>query len=226
MDLRARGESIAMLLHHGNVEYKDTRIPWAEMADYKAASPSGQFPFLRVGEGDAQQTFVESGAIIRYVGCLAGVCPMSDPLEMLYQDQVVEIVQCIQECQPLMNFYDSEADDFAGKLDQYYEGKAGPVLTRLEKMLSEKGTTYFGGDKPLVADFHVWYQCDMLEVMKPGTLATYPKLEAMFKQLLLDSKGLVEYLKKRPKCSEVGVPGQKNLGRKLDTNKYYLELEK
>ena len=93
-------------------------------------------------------------------------------------------------------------------------------------LVFQKGTTYFGGDKPLVGDFHVWYQCDMLETIKPGTLAGYPKLEGMFKQLLVDSKGLVEYLKKRPKCCEVGVPGQKNLGRKLDTNKYYLELEK
>ena len=227
MNLRARGETIAMLLHHGGVDFKDTRIPWDEMAEYKAASPSGQFPIMLVEKDNGEkETFVESGALIRYAGSLAGVNP-TDPLDMLQQDQVVEIVQCIAECNPLMNYFDCEADGFQERFDTYFSGKAEPKLKQLETLLaSKKDSVYFGGDKPLVGDFHAWFLCDMVETLKPGTLAAYPTLEAMFKKLLIDSKGLVNYLKERPKCSEVGVPGQKNLGRKLNGNSYYLELEK
>lgn len=29
MDLRARGETMAMMLHHANIEFVNTKIPWA-----------------------------------------------------------------------------------------------------------------------------------------------------------------------------------------------------
>ena len=218
MDVRARAESIRMVLHHGNVPFTDTTIPWDQMATYKQASPSGQFPTLVLE--DKTTTFVESGAILRYAGRVAGLYP-DEPVVQLQQDQVIEIVQDLSDCNPLLNYHDREEPGFQGKYDDFF-GKAEPKLKLTESLL--KGP-YVSGDKPLVGDFHLWFLLDQAEIMKPGLLAGYPKLEAMFKKLLVDSKGLVKYLKARPKAADVGVPGMKNLGRTLSCNKYYKELE-
>lgn len=190
-----------------------------KFADYKAKSPSGQFPTLVV-DGE---TYVESGAILRYTGRVAGLYP-TDPLEQLKQDQIIEMVQCLSDCNPLLNFNDCEGPEYKAKFDKFYQNTDGK-LKQLETILTKAGTPYFGGKSPLAGDFHLWFLLDQVEVMKPGYISAYPKLETMFKTLLVDSKGLVKYLKSRPKITDVGFPGQNNLARKLTTNQYYKELE-
>jgi prostaglandin-H2 D-isomerase / glutathione transferase len=71
-------------------DYEDKRLPFPEFGAQKAA---GAFPFKSVPVLDiGGERYAQSGAILRYVGKLAGLYP-EDPVAALRVDMAMEAME-------------------------------------------------------------------------------------------------------------------------------------
>lgn len=86
-DLKGRADTIRLLLHAAGVDFKDTRIPFAEWPAIKPTTPLGNIPVLKIDGTD----YCQSLALITYAAKIAGWYP-EDPLDALKCDEVANSI--------------------------------------------------------------------------------------------------------------------------------------
>jgi len=157
-DLYGRGEACRMALAHGKCDWEDNRVSGERWTEFKKAMPGhmqGQVPVLEVDGKMLNQ----SEAILRFIGMKTGAYPIDDAFACHFADSVINTCS---------DFEKSQAKDASGKplmfkmfgrdavseeeLALMVQGRK-PFHAKMADMLGEN--TFFGGDKPSIADFWV-----------------------------------------------------------------------
>ena len=162
-----------LLLAAGDVSYKldaETANSWPSK---KEEMPFGQLPVLQHNE----MTLGQSGAIARYCAKLAGLMPKSDS-EYAVVDSVME--QCVDVFNSMVKAKYCQGDkENAWKL---FENELLQKMNWVNKMLEEKNTKYFGGDKVNAADVSVFAVLNLVE--KAGiTLPKWTHLASLYEDV-------------------------------------------
>merc|ERR1711971_1076119 len=146
-DMEAKGELTRLLLHTGNFDFEDHRIPFEDWpGQHKAATTFGQIPVLRWDGVELAQSM----AIVRFVARRAGLAGKND-LEFAQADMVACHYEDIGAKMRKMIFADSQKE--RETLVKEYLGEFLPKwLEPLEKLL-KKGGEWFAGSSPTFADY-------------------------------------------------------------------------
>lgn len=181
-DIVGKGEPIRLLCAYGGLELEDYRFEsrhvFNEMKK-KGEFPFGQVPLLEVDGGDGKKVgLVQSGAILRYLGRLAGSYPEDDPLlaakidAILAQENDAFTGSTVVTYGPRFGItLDDEAVSQSEKL--IAEEVTPRHLKAVEKLLEDSSTGWLAGtEEPSPADF-VWYV--RLAVYMPSQPRFFPE---------------------------------------------------
>lgn len=202
LPLRARCESIRMILRYGGVNYEDVTIPMTEWPVLKASrciAPFGQLPSIKLPTGEI---LAQSGAIVRLAAKLANIYP-SDPVEAARADMIFEFAQELNMINPLLNFWPTETDTWNDNFRAYFENLPRHLQT-LSTLLAER--YYFGGASPNHGDFAIFHILDACLTMRHDCLDAFPTLTA-FVQRISSIPAISQYLQERPPAKDVGLCG-------------------
>jgi len=153
--LYGRGEACRMALEHGKVNWEDNAVTGEAWTAFKASGKcaNGQLPVLEVDGKYLNQ----SEAIIRFIGRKTGAYPTEDPFACHFADSVINTFTDFEQRSPKQDngkplMYkmfgpDKMSDEDVTKMVDARKG----LYTAMEKLLGDK--TFFGGDKPSIADF-------------------------------------------------------------------------
>ena len=203
-NLRALRESIALVLHHGNIAYNELTFKlddWPAMKDDPELSQYGQLPSIRLPNG---KVISETGAVIRYAAKLAKLYP-EDPEVALEADSLFELCKDLNAVNPLVNFYVIGTDDFRKNKEALFE-KLPRAMRGAQRMLGSKD--FFGGSQPFYSDFAFLHICDCLVALEPTALDEYAAIKTWMRRML-SLPSVVDYFKKRPQPSDPAF-GRKN----------------
>mmetsp|Transcript_242 Transcript_242/g.599 ORF Transcript_242/g.599 Transcript_242/m.599 type:complete len:234 (-) Transcript_242:73-774(-) len=219
--VRARAETLRMMLHHSNITFTDTVMPFSKIEEERPMAPMGVWPTLTLHGAEGKPVLFESGAIARFIGKHAELYP-ADPLAAARCDAVFEVAQHLSDLNPLLNMFDEEKRKERGET---IIGTALMRLERLNKQFEASEHTFSVGNDPTMGDFHLWHVLDVLELCAPGSLAKLPGLEAFFVDLVKSSEGMRRYLAERPKpgSGELGAPNSIMM-TSTSENPYYKDL--
>jgi glutathione S-transferase len=214
LPLRARAESIRMVLHYGNIQYEDRIIPFDQFKlrykDDKKICPFGQLPSLMVENGEV---LAESGAIVRYLAKIANIYP-SDPLEAAKADMMFDLSQDMNAINPILNFYPVESDKWKELYETYF--KSLPFhLGNMTEILGDK--PFFCGEKPNHGDFALLNILINSVTVKSNCLDDFPKIKEYVNRVS-SLPEIDNYLKTRLSENETGMPDsfmQKFLAKSL-----------
>lgn len=145
-----RGEVARLVMSLGNIPFDDIRI---RLADWPAVRDDMPFRALPVLEVDGE-VITQSNAINRFLGRLAGLYP-EDPLQALRCDETMDAVEDILTKIVPTFFIDDEAEKQAAR----EELAAGPItlyLVQLQRMLADRGGSYFADGRLTIADLKVF----------------------------------------------------------------------
>lgn len=167
-----RGESIRLALHCAGIPFTDERLTSEQFGKIKDSCPFGQVPVLTV---DDKTAIPQEGAILRYVGRLAGT--YSDDREKAVKQDV------------MLNFGDDIysiattffTQDHAGKEElkkRCVDERIPKILGHLDKYLSNQGTTFSAGNDLSIADFKLYaalmlIKSGMLQGVSPDIVDKY-----------------------------------------------------
>merc|ERR1712184_234620 len=143
-DIEAKGELTRLLLHAGNFDFEDHRIPISEWpGEHKATTTFGQLPMLQWDGVELAQSM----AIARFVARRAGLAGKTD-LEFVQADMVACHYEDVWTKLPKMMFAKSQEE--RETLVKEYLGEFLPKwLEPLEKLLKNRGGEWFAGSSPL-----------------------------------------------------------------------------
>ncbi|KAK7066435.1 hypothetical protein SK128_013772 [Halocaridina rubra] len=138
---RGRAELTRWLFAYGGVNYVDERITREEWPDKKPNIPGGRVPVLMIGDKPLPQSL----AIARYVAKEVGLVP-EDNLKAAYCDALADtLAEMMGKVYEVMMSSKTEEEKNQLFKDEVYPKAMVPVLTRLQKRLSEN--EWFAGDK-------------------------------------------------------------------------------
>jgi glutathione S-transferase len=159
-----RGEAARLALSIGGVAYEDDRIPSPEWPKRKPATPFGALPTFEV-DG---QVFSQSNSINRYIGKLADLYP-SDPLQALQCDEAMDAVEDLDSrIGATFSMTEEEKKVAREKL------VAGPIpvyLASLQRLLEQRGGSYFAANRLTVADLKAFVSVRRLRSGKVDYIA-------------------------------------------------------
>ncbi|KAA8496134.1 Glutathione S-transferase class-mu 28 kDa isozyme [Porphyridium purpureum] len=215
--VRARAETIRMVLRHVGMPFKDTVLTDSEgIAQAKLGAPMEKFPILILnsdaheespssGAGGGAQviTLFESGAIARYIGSQTGLYPIAtQPLVAAHTDGIFDVAQHLMQINTVVNVY--SGNTFETEKSAVFE-KINAQFPKLERIIQSSPTGFFSADKPLIGDFHMFYLLDQIILLETTFLSrTFPALYAFYKRMLVSSLGLRSYLVERARVGTVG----------------------
>merc|ERR1712037_780858 len=156
-DIEAKGELTRLLLHAGNFDFEDNRIPRSEWpGELKKATTFGQLPMLSWDGIELAQSM----AIVRFVARRAGLAGKTD-LEFVQADMVACHYEEVGAKMRKMIFAESQEEREI--LVKEYLGEFLPKwLEPLEKLLKKRGGEWFVGSSPTFADYGVMVVLDNL----------------------------------------------------------------
>jgi len=178
-ELCGRGDIAKCLFHAGEIEFDLDTESANSWPAYKDKCPFGQLPVLNHGP----VTLAQGGAINRYIARLGGLYP-SNPVEASKCDMIIE--ECMEIFAGL--FKAKNAPDKDAKLAEWAKLKDEFLPLHfgyLEKILNEKDSSSFGGDKPNAADitfFAVFGVYDHAGMGAQEVLESFPKLKQAYEE--------------------------------------------
>ena len=198
--VRARAEAIRMCFAHGNVPFEDHSVQsffdgksWPEV---KPTLPFDQLPALCI-DG---KILCQSGACTRYAARMAGCVP-EDPLEAAHCDMIFEAAQELAACNPIVNVFRGET--FAAKKAEFFS-TFPRKLENLSAQLAARSGPFFCGEVPSYADFAVYHQLDLCQLLEPGCCDAHANI-APFMAAVKALPGVSEYLARRPVPVDIGT---------------------
>ncbi|XP_002731490.1 S-crystallin SL11-like [Saccoglossus kowalevskii] len=195
---RGRAETCRLLFAQAGVEYEDKRYTREEWATVKTGDKFqlGHMPVLEVDDTVLSQ----SNAIARYLSREYGFSGKTN-LETAQIDMIVDTMVDIVTAFGKAWFEKDEKK----KAEMLEEGKANtliPKLSALEKGLiaNNGGDGFFVGDNVSLADLTFVTSHDMISLMVPDALDTFPKLKSLCSRVLALPR-IAEWVKKRPEST-------------------------
>ncbi len=208
LPVRARAENIRMMLKYAGIEYENEIIGGAAWAAAKKSQPFDKLPVATLEDGTV---IAQSAAISRWVAHFAGLLP-ADPTEAARQDMLFEAAQELCGGQfnvnPICNVLDVEGKDFATKKEAFMENWSAAR----ENLATQLVADFFGGDGPLMSDFHIFHICDNTLALDATALDAVPKMAEWYKRMR-SLPAVAAYLAERPArgigavAGGVGMPG-------------------
>jgi len=79
-------------------------------------------------------------------------------------------------------------DAYDAKVEEHAKDVCTGHFKKIDAFLETMGTKYAAGDKPTVADFHVWEMADAHEMLRkhlgmPSLFDSFPKIKAMYEEI-------------------------------------------
>ena len=169
-----RAGAIRDALRIGGIRFDDVHEPLEGFQQLKAAGelPFGSLPVLDVEGSGGTVIAAQSNAILRFVGRLAGLYPIDDPLKALKVDEALEVAEDLYHLiGPSIGEQDAERRKAMRKV------LAEETLPRwggyLDRLIAANGRTGFVvGDSLSVADLKLYWIVDKLT---NGSLDGIPK---------------------------------------------------
>jgi len=144
--IKGRAEPIRLAFTVGGVDFEDIRITPDQWPSLKNKAPSGQLPFLQMGD----EVFTQSLAILRLVGKKTGLYPL-DPFAAFQVDEIFGIQEDIDHATiPLKR---APAEKKAEAKKKLLEEEIPPLLRTLEAKLTGD---YFVGGSVTIADLLIY----------------------------------------------------------------------
>src|ERR1051326_4752160 len=90
-----RAGAIRDALRIGGIRFDDVHVPLEEFQQLKAAGelPFGSLPVLDVKSSAGTVSAAQSNGILRFVGKLAGLYPVDDPIKALKVDEALDVAE-------------------------------------------------------------------------------------------------------------------------------------
>jgi glutathione S-transferase len=172
--IKARSYAIQAVAQAGGVALNVRHDYNMKDADAKNALPFGQLPYLTQGDFKLAQ----SGAILRYVGSLAGSNGSTDR-EIAFSDMLID------ETSDIFNVL-GKAQFSADKAAEYAEAFAIAVpkqLAYLERLAPQFST----GAKKLTGEYALVAAFDIITLLEPAALDNFPLLKSFFTEVFASS---------------------------------------
>lgn len=206
-DLKGKGESIRLICAYSGLKLEDYRFSNRdEFLAIKGSSrlPFGQVPMLEI---DGKHAMVQSSAIMRYLGKLAGLYPMTDHVLAQRVDAAMDQATDVFTGSTVLTYGLRFAIDLSPEAIQksyahFNETVLPNHLKKVERFFDASATGWIAGtEEPSPADF-VWYcsltnMADKKEISDENkSLVDFPKLKAFIEKFeSLDE--IKEYYKER-----------------------------
>lgn len=131
-DGAGRAEVIRICLHKAGIDFEDVRIPYAEWKTvYKPQMPLGCVPILNIDGVN----HVQSTALARYAGRLAGLYPNGNDQDSLMEALVVdEVMECLNELMAKAPYH-SDPQELYKLRTQFAANEMTQYATFLESIL-------------------------------------------------------------------------------------------
>jgi glutathione S-transferase len=142
-NLGGKGQSIRLAYVYGGIDFEDERLEFSEWPERKAKTPIGQLPILSV---DGKE-YVQSNALLRYVGGRAGLYPTPGTKDQLIVEDALESIGEAFAKPPL------------DERRSYVEGKMTKLLTHIEALVTENSgedAAFVLGAEISVADLSIY----------------------------------------------------------------------
>jgi glutathione S-transferase len=181
---RGLGEPIRLMLEDLGIAYEDRRVGFGD--EWAALKPQMQFrqmPRLQDGE----RTLFQSQAILRYLARPRGLCGESED-ERVRCDIGAEAARDLQ--QRLWDHFWSPGSDAPEAAEAFAAGTLAEQLALTAGWLGE--ASYFGGARPLFADYYALSVLDEAAGFFPDAVARTPALAA-YRQRMYARPGLAAY---------------------------------
>uniref|UniRef100_A0A1I7VPJ8 Glutathione S-transferase n=1 Tax=Loa loa TaxID=7209 RepID=A0A1I7VPJ8_LOALO len=181
-------EPIRLLLVDQGINFIDDRINKSDWPIIKSHFQFEQLPCLY----DGDQQIVQSGAILRHLARKHDLNGGNE-LETTYIDMFYEGLRDLHSkyTKIIYQTYDTEKDS--------YTKDVLPVeLTKFERLLAtrDNGKNFILGDKISFADFVLFEEVDIHQILDPHCLDKFPLLKA-YRQRMEDRPRLKEYYEQR-----------------------------
>jgi prostaglandin-H2 D-isomerase / glutathione transferase len=138
-----KGQPIRLAYVYGGIEFEDERIEFSGWPERKPTTPLGQLPVLTV---DGKQ-YVQTVALLRYVGGRAGIYPACGTKEQLIVDDVVSTIEEAWATPPL------------AERRAFVEGKMTKLLHHVESFVTENSgdaANFILGNDISIADIFLY----------------------------------------------------------------------
>jgi glutathione S-transferase len=182
---RGLGEPIRLLLEDLGLAYEDRRIDLLS-ADWPALSP--QLPFRQLPRLEIDGlTLFQSNAILRYLARANGLGGETEA-ERIGCDVGVEAARDVQ--QRLWDHFWSPGSDTGAAAAAFADGQLAHELGKLGGWLGD--APYFGGERPLFADYYALTVVDEAAAFFPGAVERSIALAA-YRRRMYARPGLAAY---------------------------------
>ncbi|OZC08993.1 glutathione S-transferase protein [Onchocerca flexuosa] len=190
-------EPIRLLLVDQGIKFIDDRVTKDDFSSMKPQFQFGQLPCLY----DGDQQIVQSGAIMRHLARKHDLNGENE-MEMTYIDMFCEGVRDLHRKYTQMIYMAYETEK-----DPYVKNILPEELAKFEKLLATRGNgrNLILGDKVSYADYALFEELDIHQILDPHCLDKFPLLKA-FHQRMRDRPKLKEYCEKRD-AAKVPVNG-------------------
>ncbi|KAL3990540.1 Glutathione S-transferase P [Acanthocheilonema viteae] len=186
--IRGLAEPIRLLLVDQNIKFTDDRV---NKSDWPAIKSQFQFEQLPCLYEDEQQ-IVQSGAILRHLARKHNLNGGNE-LETTYIDMFYEGIRDLHTKYTKMIYLAYETEK-----DSYIKDILPVELAKLEKLLAtrDNGKNFILGNKISFADFALFEELDIHQILDPHCLNKFPLLKA-FHQRMQERPKLKEYYEQR-----------------------------
>nr|P46426.1 RecName: Full=Glutathione S-transferase; AltName: Full=GST class-pi [Dirofilaria immitis]AAA21585.1 glutathione S-transferase [Dirofilaria immitis] len=195
--IRGLAEPIRLLLVDQGIKFTDEHIPKDDFVSIKSQFQFGQLPCFY----DGDQQIVQSGAILRHLARKFNLNGENNA-ETSYVDMFYEGIRDLHSKYTRMIYeaYETQKDPFIKNI-------LPQELAKLEKLLAtrDNGKNFILGDKISFADYVLFEELDVQQILDPHCLEKFPLLKA-FHQRLGDKPKIKEYCAKR-NASKMPVNG-------------------
>ena len=165
--IRGLAAPLRMMLSFADIPFEETRYAWGQAGDWFGTDK----PALQGRNALANLPNItnDSGVVTQSNACFMYVARMTG-LAGTDSDQLTKIEQVLFDTYDLRDAlcnmvywykgFCRNKGEFDEQKGKYFAEKAMPFFDKQENWLGQVGSTFFTGDAPTAADFHVWEQLD------------------------------------------------------------------
>ena len=201
--LRARAESLRLILHYSGQPYFMHRVDFDEWSTVKPHMPKGQLPVWQ--SDDSEELMPETADIAKHLAKISGRMGLM-PADAAVAAEAARLFELCMDgplgaLNPLVNWTAKE---------EAIPRVASGVAEALKALSSLKlPSPYFGGAQPHYADFALWHCVDLCMLLDASSVNKLGNAYASWYKSIKEDRAIAAYLKCRPKAGtgRIGKPG-------------------